>query len=315
MGKNYFFAAGLYAAGALSLSAVAADVKLATQQSASSVPTSTVGSPSMGYVVGPRALELRAILGVPGAARFSDPMPLPPATRSAEMAPGQAWALLIRASDAAAYLPASQVAQPLPGGVPTAWAFSPTGTRLALWNRALGQMTLVSGLPGAPRLESTLQIPQPDAFAIGDTGSLVYVTGGQIYTGSGQSLYQSLQLGPVAFEATRDAIVLFDGSNSSLLEIDLSNPSPRLIAAGFGTPDHLFAASDQIFAGSSSGASVWTIDYATGLIAARNVSVSRIVPCGIPGTMLVSYTSLGPAWLVNAQGVSFVPSALTPADQ
>jgi hypothetical protein len=310
-----YLVAGACTAAILSIPAFAADVKLDAKQSASVTPTS-VDSPSIGYVINSKKLELRAILGVPGAARFSDPLPLPAGTRSAEMASGQAWVLLFRATDMAAYQPASQTAMALPSsGIPTAWAFSPSGSRLALFNRVLGTMTTFSGLPASPTLESTLQITQPDQFAISDNGSLVYVSGGQVYTGAGHSVYQSSALGPVAFEATRDLLVLFDSATGSLVEIDPSNPSPRSIANGFGTPDLLFAASDRIYAGNTSGATVWTLDYSAGLVATQNVSVTRIVPSGIAGTVLVSYTALGPAWLVNAQGVSFVPSALTPAAQ
>jgi hypothetical protein len=287
---------------------------------------SSIDSPVMGYVVrpspvpaktgGPRTPELRAMLGVPGAARFSDPMMLPSDTVSVEMAPGLGWMLLIRSASITVFQPATQTEIALPGGlpaagVPSSWAFSPTGSRLALFYPNPGEVVLLSGLPAAPKLESTVKVAPFDSFAAGDNGGFVYSTGNRVFTGDGQLLYQSQgSLGPVAYEAGRDAIALFDGSNSSLMEVALAGAVARVIAAGVGTCDQIFAAVDKVYTTSVAAGTVSIVDYVSGSINSLQVVASaRIIPSAVAGTMLVSFESREPAWLVNAQGVSFVPAA------
>ena len=285
--------------------AAAADLKRASTAATSN----SVDSPSIGYVVRPEVPELRAMLGVPGAARFSDPIPLPDGTVTAEVAPGHSWVLVIRSNEAAAYLPATQSIRTLPGGAPRAWAFSPSGSRAALFYPDRSEVALVSGLPAAAKIESTLQIAQMDSFAIGDNGGFIYAAGNQVLNSGGGLLYESPgALGPIAFEAGRDNIVLFDGSSSSLVEIAVSSGSSRIIARVDGPIDQIFAGSDRIYVGDSVAGTVSLVEYADGSVVTQNVGVSRIAPSAIAGTMLVSFDSDGPAWLVSAQGVSFVPA-------
>ena len=300
---------GACLASALLLPLVAADIK-----STSAVANGSVDSPSMGFAVRPDGSELRAILGVPGAARFSDPLPLPEGVTAAEMAPGQGWAFLIRSSDSLAFRPGSSLeGAALPGGVPSAWVFSPSGSRMALFFADRGEVALVSGLPLSPKLDRTLKIGAFDAAAVGDSGGFIYSVEGRLYDSKSQFVYESAGLGTYAFAAGRDAIVMFDNATASLVELDLTSTSTRVIAAGFGTPDRLFAASDKIYAGSSAAGTFWTIGYADGSVTEQSVPVSRITPSGFLGTMLVSLDSEGPSWLVNAQGVSFVPAVVKSA--
>jgi hypothetical protein len=184
---------------------------------------------------------------------------------------------------------------------------------LALSYPDSGTVVLWSGLPAAPKVEATLKIAQFDALAIGDSGALVYTSGNQIFTGDGQFLYESAALGVVAFEAGRDAVVAFDGSNSNLVEVGVGTASQKILAAGVAAPDSLFAGLDRMYAGYAAAGTVSLIEYADGATVSLNVSVSRIVPSGIAGTMIVSYDSAGPAWLVNTQGIAFVPAILKQA--
>jgi hypothetical protein len=276
---------------------------------------SSIDSPMMGYVVRPEVPELRAMLGIAGSARFSDALPLPDGTVSAEVAPGHAWVLIIRADGASAYTPASQAIAALPGGVPSAWAFSPSGTRLALSYSDRGEVVLLSGLPSNPKIESSLKIAAFDSFAASDNGALVYAMGNQVFTSDGKLLYGSDALGPMAFEATRDAVVLFDAANSSLVEVSATDASSRVIATGLGAQDSLFAGTDRIYAGNSAAGTVSFIEYADGSVTQQSVTVSRIGPSAAAGTMLVSFDSDGPAWLVNTQGISFVPAIVKQAVQ
>lgn len=283
-----------------------------------SADSSSVDSPLIGYVVRPagpagssQGPELRAMLGVPGAARFSDSMPLPKGTRTAEAAPGLAWILSIRPSGAAAYQPGSQTLVALPvSGMPASWAFSPTGTRVALYFADRGEVALISGLPGNPSLDSTIKVAPFDSFAAGDNGGFVYASGNRVFTSSGQLVYAaSATLGPVAYETGRDAVVAYDGG--SLMEAALTGSvAPRALASGLAACDKLFASMDKIYASDSKAGTLSIVNYADGSVSSQNVRVTRIVPSAVAGTVVVSLEAAEPAWLVNAQGVSFVPAVL-----
>ncbi len=288
----------------LSMPVRAADVK---QSSTASGAANSVDSPAFGYVVRGDTPELRAMLGVPGSARFSDPIALPEGTLRADVAPGHRWVLVIRSKDAAVYLPDSNAVLPLAGtGVPAAWAFSPSGSRLALFSADRGEVALISGLPNSPKVESTLKIAQTDSFAMADTGTFVYTAGNRILNSDGGLVYATA--GVMAFEPSSDQMVVFDAATSSLTEVSIGTGSARVIAAGVAAPDRLFAGSDRLYAGDSVAGTVSLIEYADGFSVTQSVPVSRIAPSAISGTMVVSFDSDGPAWLVNSQGVSFIPA-------
>src|SRR5262252_7271852 len=61
---------------------------------------SPLSGPVAGYVTAPGASGLRAILGVPGALRFSEPLSAPDGITNIRIAPGQEYALAERAGSA-----------------------------------------------------------------------------------------------------------------------------------------------------------------------------------------------------------------------
>lgn len=289
----------------LSMPVHAADVKQASTATGGAV--NSVDSPAFGYVVRGDTPELRAMLGVPGSARFSDPIALPEGTIRAEVAPGHRWVLAIRSKDAVVYLPDSSAVLPVAvNGVPAAWAFSPSGSRFALFSADRGEVALISGMPNSPKVESTLKIAQMDSFVLADTGAFVYASGNRILNSDGGLIYEAA--GPMAFEPGSDRIVVFDAATSSLVEVSVGTGSTRVIAPAVAAPDRLFAGSDRLYAGDSVAGTVSLIEYADGSLVTQSVPVSRIAPSAIGGTMVVSFDSDGPAWLVNSQGVSFVPA-------
>src|SRR5262245_7262972 len=84
----------------------------------------------LGYVVQSTPLEVRAVLGVPGSSRFSEPLVLPESTIGVRMAPGHEWALVMREGlPPLAWQPETdQRAQlDLIDGTPDQIAFSPSG--------------------------------------------------------------------------------------------------------------------------------------------------------------------------------------------
>ncbi len=287
--------------------AVAADVK-------QTVAPGNVESPSLGYVTRTPAetgtLELRAMLGVPGAARFSEAMGLPEGTVSAEPAPGQGWVLAVRANEVLAFVPATGAAASIARiGKPASWAFSPSGERVALFYPDRGNVVLMSGLPGSPKLEQTVRVAQVDSFALSDNGVLAYAVGDQVLNSDGGLIYRAS--GQLAFEPRTDLLVLFDAASSQLMEVAAVGASSRVLATGITAVDQLLASASAVYVGDVAGGTVLVVAFSDGSITTWNVSVSKFVSTSIPGTVLVSFDTDQPAWLVNAQGVSFVPALLT----
>src|SRR5690348_4874144 len=91
----------LLAAGLMSIRVL---IESAAFANAGTDSTSLLDGPVIGYVAQSSIPELRAIIGVPGAAVFSDPLPLPGNVRHIYMPPGQDYALLERVDEDPAVL-------------------------------------------------------------------------------------------------------------------------------------------------------------------------------------------------------------------
>lgn len=272
-------------------------------------PDSRVDSPVIGYWTRSDGTELRAMLGVPGAARLSDPIALPDGTVHADPATGAGWVLVTRAGECLALDPATGVAASIASIAPDAWTYSPSGTRLALYEAPRGRVTTYSGLPGAPKIETTVVAGTFDSWAISDSGDLALARSGVIVDGSGNQRYQSAQLGPLAFEAGSGALLVFDSASGSLIEIGPGNGAPqRVVASGFGTPSTLYGSDRVAYAGDSGAGQLWTVDLGSGSITNWNVPVSRIAASRIAGAVFVSLRGDGPVWMVGPQGITFVPA-------
>lgn len=263
-----------------------------------------VDSPVLGYWIG-AGPQLRAMLGIPGAARLSDPLPVPDGTTAVDMASGGAWVLVQRATDCLALNPALNQMAAIANFAPASWAYSPSGTWLALYDAGSGQIRTYSGLPAAPKPEASLAAPAFDQLAISDAGAVVFAAGGSLTDKSGALLYQSnAPLGPIAFAVARQQLYAFDAASGGLME--LSN-APRVVAAGFGKPDALYV-SDRAYAGDSASGVLWAVDLASGSATAITVPVSRITGARLGGAVFVSLRGDSPVWLLNGSNLSFVPA-------
>ena len=119
---------------------------------------STITGPVAGYAVASSGPELRAIFGVPGSYRFSDPLPLPDGVTRIHITPGQDFALVERGDAGLGILFLSggtvdRVAA-VDGAMATAdWvAFSPRARSAILFSSSAHRLQVLSGLPDGPRL-------------------------------------------------------------------------------------------------------------------------------------------------------------------
>jgi hypothetical protein len=133
----------------------------------------TVDAPSIGYVVYHAPLELRPILGVPGAARLGDPIPLPEGVINVLVAPDHRSAILETESAVGVWT--------LDSSNPVVWfeavskvgiTFSPSGSAAAL--RDGRTVRLMTGLPAAPSIARSVEIPAGvTRMAVSDDGALL----------------------------------------------------------------------------------------------------------------------------------------------
>ena len=65
----------------------------------SQAATAQMQRPLLGFVVGANPIDVRAVLGIPGAAVMSDRLELPPEVRKVHFAPKQQYAILERNTD------------------------------------------------------------------------------------------------------------------------------------------------------------------------------------------------------------------------
>ena len=156
-----------------------------------------VVGPISGFVLDGRANALRAIEGLPGAARLGAAVRLPFAVAAAAVAVRQDYALVVPASNDPAVFLARGLRSgapeilPLDGAVaPSALVISSSGASALLHSRATHRLQFVVGLPAAPRALDAVDTSYLDgeavAFALDADGSaaLLAAADGQIYLAS-----------------------------------------------------------------------------------------------------------------------------------
>jgi hypothetical protein len=224
-----------------------------------------VGGPISGFVLDGRANSLRAIEGLPGAARLGAPVRLPFAVAAAAVAFRLDYALVIPASGQPRVLLARGLRSGTPetlllnGAIePTSIAIASSGATAALHSRPTHQLQFIVGLPDAPRALEPVDTRALDgesvALAIDADGSaaLLAAADGQIFRGGLGSATltriaslrgtASLSMLPdrdaaVALSAESGEIVLLDGLTTVAPSIrtvagPLQNiPNPRAVQA------------------------------------------------------------------------------------
>src|ERR1019366_3749347 len=210
---------------------------------------STITGPVAGYAVESSGPELRAIYGVPGSYRFSDPLPLPDGVTRIHIAPGQDFALVERGNAGLGILFLSGGTVDRVAAVDGAmaagdWvAFSPAAGSVVLFSSSANRMQVLSGLPDTPRVTMDLDastLPElPLTGAVSDDGQMLLVASDQaLYlvppAGAAQLLLSAGEIVSVVMLRNGTDAAVSEGSTGSvhiLLRIG-SAPVDRLLASG-----------------------------------------------------------------------------------
>ncbi len=307
-------------------------VSLAIANGASDLMT-VMDRPVMGYVAYTSPPELRALLGVPGAAVFSDPLPLPGNVRRVHLPPGQQYAVLDRvdAGPAILLLNGARTGQlvPIPEAVPSSdiIAFSPRARSAVILAEAAGMLQVITGLPESPDIVLVLDtglLPEcPQALAISDNGRNILVS-------SSHAVYQLHPDGTATVVANVSGVAaltylpespnaaIADRSTGSVYSLDSRGPSPTatllvagLVDLGDITPDD---SKGTLYITNPSRNSIWSIQLLNAEVGISElpVSPSRIDRLRDPDALLVALNPGEPAWIFlrkeNLARTVFVPA-------
>ena len=239
--------------------------------------------------------ELRAMLGVPGAARWSDAVRLPEGTASVRLAPGHRFALLQLENGEAGVLDLEGFGYRAIGPVSLdGLTFSPTGAFAAVSG------ALLSGLPANPEV---LAIPAQDGrMAVSDTGTMAVATGGKLLRGGAQLLDCSGCAFAFALRS-ETMVVVADGK---LMEISESG-ARREIASGVRA-EFLQADANSVVAATSETVAAW--DRASGLVvrAEESATVTKLEAGRLGGSYILSDDEGAPVWMFTmSDGVRLAP--------
>ncbi len=305
------------------------------QRPARGVPlaSSPLDRPVLGYVAWPSPLELRAILGVPGAAVFSDPLALPEGTRRLHLAPGHSYGLIERGGQpiAAAALDGLQVGavQVIPGAPHSVdlIAFSPKAQSAVLFSADLGRLQVIAGLPQAPHVVQSLQAATlpglPARVAVNDDASLLLVASEHavhLLSADGTSrLVVSVQDGASLTFLSRDgsAVILDHAIGSVYLVPSPAAATPAsLLASGLtgGGEMHAGSEGNRLLIMDHRREQVQSVDVGTGEVRPLDLPVpsTRLEPLRIRDAFLVSAEPHQSAWICLADSKNiravFIPA-------
>jgi hypothetical protein len=293
----------------------------------------TFSTPVTGYVAesGP---ALRAVLGVPGALKFSDPLSLPDGTTKIRLPPAADYAWLERGAASPAVLllksgsaDAVLVVDAALGSADWA-AFSPRGTSAVLYSASAGRLQIIGGLPTAPKVSRDLDastLPgQPLTAAVTDDGStLVISTGDAIYVvgpgGPATSVLSGQKIQAVAALPNSSDVVAADSADGTiyLLQNLSSAPVARILASQVAGADYLSTTSDGaiVLAAQPGASSLSMIDVATGAVQSFLLyeAPNGLVPLSNRDVFLTSSRAGDAAWIFYRAGTSghplFIPAA------
>src|SRR5262249_4281138 len=285
-----------------------------------------IQKPLLGFVYEKDAGEVRAILGVPGALVFSDPLALPAEVTNVHFSPGQKYAIVERSDGAPVGLvrfpglnPGEITEIPSSIGEPSILSFSPDGGSVAVYSSSEGLVEILTGLPDTPRLLRELtrdDLPgDVKLLAASDGGTaLAGLVNGEIYRlpfeAASEFVFSVTDLGGLTFAPSSDDALLFDhdGGRAILLENVSGAVSHRLLAEESQELDgpiirHPDGGAARITSAASSH--LWQIDSRT--LEVQDLSLpeapAMLEQLRTSGKFLLSSESGQPAWILDTTGL------------
>ena len=283
--------------------------------------------------------DVRAIIGVPGAASLSGPLSMPRGVERVYLSPGGSFGLAEQSAGAMAVVQFSgMLALPLQavsGAIeqPAIVAFSPGGSAAAVLSTEEGRLQVLAGLPASPRIARSLNLSDLPAnirtLALADDavtllagtadGSVLALRTGK----TAQLLFSAHDLGGIAFAPASTNALLFDrdGNRAMMIENIATSPSTRMLAEGVA------GITGDVVLGFDGGAAI------VGAINARQLSrinlqtlqvdtvnlpvaLTMLQPLQAAHRFLISSQSGQPAWIVDTSretaAVYFVPRQARP---
>jgi hypothetical protein len=285
----------------------------------------------LGYVYNQESRELRALLGIPGAAHFSDPIPLPEHVSAAYVAPGHDWALLQIEDRLAVLRFAGSELTPLTEGVARYVAFSPSGREVAFYLPAERRLVVYTGLPATPTLAGNFAIAgawEDDVrqLALADRASTIAysVESGRVWRlrpgdETAVLVYHTDAIGGLSFRPGHDQLFVSDATRTEVVVIeDIDSPSWRTLLdahRGLETPGSLLALGEWLHI--AAGKTLWTVALSGNSVESREVpGTGSLQPLALEGAVLLDAPSGAPAWILSGSNgnrlLNFVPAAVKP---
>jgi hypothetical protein len=279
--------------------------------------------------------ELRVILGVPGAAVFSEPLSLPRRTTRLRLAPGQQYAIIESADETPAALLLNGAAT---GGIVTIpgaarafdfVSFSPSGRSAVLISQAFGRLQVIDGLPQTPQLVQDIDLsllPElPGNAAVSDDAGFVLLSSaGAVYLllpdGSTSIVAEVTQLASVTFLPNGANAAIGDpGTGSLYLCQNLAGGmAPALLPFGLPGLARITPSSDSqtIYVTDTQRPRIWAVSVASGAVRQFDLQVNAasIDLLRNADIFLISSEPGLPAWILFRQAddarIVFVPAAI-----
>jgi hypothetical protein len=289
--------------------------------------------PILGYATQVSPPEVRAILGVPGAAVFSDPLTLPKRTSRLYVEPRQKYAIIEDAQGALAVLPLNGTQTGEPAAIPQALQFpnfltySPSGSSAVIVSDRLKRLQAITGLPESPRIVQEFDLGALPAIPVGaaisdDAISILVCSADAVYLlaadGSSSMVLSTTQAPSVAFFPGGAAAAIGDPGTGSLYIFHrlAGGMTVPLFASGLSGLGRIAATSDgQILDVTDTyGQRIWSITIASGALDqfALPIKASRLDPLSNTDGFLIASAPGMPSWIFFRQGgkaqTVFVPA-------
>jgi hypothetical protein len=285
---------------------------------------SSLQPPTLGYVGQTFPVEIRPILGIPGAASFGDQVTIPQNITQLYVSPGSSYAFVARQNASGLALiqlngiESSELVE-IPGALPAPQliAFSPTGRTAALYANDSTRVQVLTGLPGSPRVardlpSSTLPM-HPECLAVSDDGNALALCSGDggvsvvMPDGAPAPVYSGVEAAAIAFLPNLSNLLVCDPGRSAVYLITglLGMPAASPVALGLeiSTKPVFLAASvdgEEALVTSAGSNRAWSINISSAVLEAIDLPApaASLLPLRSSDVFLLSARRGEPGWLL-----------------